>query len=48
MNARAGSVKRPAGDHVFIAIAIAVTSLWVIVGLFPSVWVALTAFKTRP
>jgi ABC-type glycerol-3-phosphate transport system permease component len=46
VSARARSVKRPIGDYVFISIAIAVTSLWVLVGLFPSVWVALTAFKS--
>jgi ABC-type glycerol-3-phosphate transport system permease component len=36
-----------AGDRLFIAVALVITTAWVLVGLFPSLWVALTAFKSH-
>ena len=39
-------IRRPRGDSIFVAVAIAVTSLWVLIGLLPSAWIALSAFKS--
>jgi multiple sugar transport system permease protein len=44
--ARALHIRKSPGDRAFTAVAMLVTSLWILVGLFPSVWVALTAFKS--
>lgn len=46
MSAHGTSVRKPRGDYAIIAIAVLITFLWVLVGLFPSIWVALTAFKS--
>ncbi|HET6486614.1 MAG TPA: carbohydrate ABC transporter permease [Spirochaetia bacterium] len=39
-------IRKPGGDYALISVAVVVTALWVLAGLFPPVWMALSAFKS--